>query len=289
MMRPRGFTLLELVIALFLGATIMVSLALIVRGTVDVKIAIESESRARRLGPTLMATISRDLRNAWVTGHDENVQIDGSWFRGQENGSDDAAQDELYFVTSIPSYMRYEGISSDLTEVGYYLRENDAPDDSALAGLYSLYRREDFLVDKRPDEGGLGVKLHDRVISFRVLYYELPRDAVDAEGNLDPAALEEVVTRGGSTERGDWDAKEMNRLPYAVRVELILDATPIDAYNRRQKRRIAVYETLVRLPDFPRIDENFRLFSIQAPPAPPAPTENTENTGNNQNPPPSGN
>jgi type II secretory pathway component PulJ len=283
-------TLLELVIAIGIAAIIMASLTVIVRATVDVKITVESEARARRLGPTIMATITRDLRNAWVTGPDENVQIDGIWFRGEHKGGDNDAQDELWFVTSINSFMRYENVSSDLTEVGYYLKPNDVPDDSALAGLYTLYRREDFLVDKRPDEGGLGVKLHDRVISFRVWYYELPRDAVDAEGVLDPTALEEVVEKGSDTERDDWDTKEMNRLPYAIRVELILDATPIDAYNRNKKRRIAVYETLVRLPDFPKIDENFKLFGVQAPTTPAAPPANNgNNTGNNQNPPPSGN
>ncbi len=270
MMRARGFTLIEVVIAIGIAALIMVSLTLIVRSTVDAKISIESEARARRLGPTLMATISRDLRNTWVTGIDENVALEGAWFEGKQNGGDEAASDELWFVTSIDSYMKYEGISSDLTEVGYYLKPNDVPDNSPLAGLFSLYRREDFLVDKRPTEGGLAVKLHDRVISFRVWFYEIPRDAVTDDGGIDPAALERVVERGAATELKEWDSKAKERIPYAVRVELILDATPIDAYNRNEKRRIAVYETLVRLPDFPKIDDKFKLFSVQAPAAPAA-------------------
>lgn len=270
MMRERGFTLIEVVIAIGIGALIMLSLSMIVRSTVDAKISIESEARARRLGPTLMATISRDLRNTWVTGIDENVELEGIWFEGKQNGSDEAASDEMWFVTSIDSYMKYEGISSDLTEVGYYLKPNEAPDNSPLAGLFSLYRREDFLVDKRPSEGGLAVKLHDRVISFRVWFYEIPRDAVTEEGGIDPAALETVVEKGGATELKEWDSKVNEHIPYAVRVELILDVTPIDAYNRHEKRRIAVYETLVRLPDFPKIDDKFKLFSVQAPTAPAA-------------------
>jgi general secretion pathway protein J len=283
----RGFTLIEIVIAIAITAIIMTSLGVILKSTVDSKIAVESESRARRLGPAIMSIIASDLRNAWATGPVEDVEIDGSWFYGRHNGGDDDAMDELHFVTSIDSYLKYEGISSEITEVGYFVEENKVPDDSPLAGLYSLYRREDFLVDKRPDEGGVGVLMHDRVVSFRVWYYDLPRDAITDEGKIDPTALEQIVERGSTTEEDDWDAKDSERLPYAVRVELVLDATPIDAYNRHRKKRYAVYETLVRMPDLPKLDENFRLFTAQAPQAPQAPPaeNNGENGGENNNPP----
>ena len=277
-----GFTLIEIVIAILITALIVTPLGVIVKSTVDAKIAVEAEARSRSLGPNIIATISNDIRNTWATGPDDVAEIDGSWFKGDHNGDDDSAQDEMWFVTSINSYMRYEGISSDLTEVGYYLKENDAEAGSGLEGLYSLYRREDFSVDKRPDEGGLGIKMHDRVVSFRVWYYDLPRDAVTEDGKLDPTALEDIVDRGSANEKDSWDSEEEGRLPYAVRVELILDATPIDAYNRRTKKRYAVYETVVRLPDFPALDDNFKLFSAQAPaaPAPAQPDPNGTGTGN---------
>ena len=279
-----GFTLVEIVIAMLITALIVLPLGMIVRSTVDAKVSVEAEARARRLGPNIMAAISRDLRNAWATGPDENVEMDGEWFRGEHHGGDDDAQDEIWFASSIDSYMKYEGISSDLTEVGYYVKENKVDDKSPLDGLYSLYRREDFSVDKRPDEGGLGIKMHDRVVSFHIWYYDLPRDAIGEDGKLDPTALEEVVKRGSSTEKDSWDSKDNDRLPYAVRVELILDATPIDAYNRKTKKRYAVYETLVRMPDFPKLDENFRLFSAQSPAVPAENTgENGNNNGNNNN------
>jgi prepilin-type N-terminal cleavage/methylation domain-containing protein len=268
-----GFTLIEIVISVMVTAIIVTALAMILKGTVDSKIAVEREARARRLGPAIMATISSDLRNAWATGPSEGVEIEGTWFRGDHNGGDEDAQDELWFVTSRDSYMMYEGISSDLTEVGYYIKENDAEEGSALEGLYSLYRREDFLVDKRQDEGGLGILMHDRVVSFRIWYYDLPRDAVTEEGKLDPAALLEIVNRDSSTQEDSWDAEDDGRLPYAVRVELIIDATPVDAYNRKKIKRYAVYEALVRLPDFPAIDENFKLFTAEAPAAPAPPPE----------------
>lgn len=284
----KGFTLIEIVIAMLITALIVTSLGLIVRSTVDAKISVEAEARARRLGPNIMATISRDIRNCWATGPDENVDLTGDWFRGEHHGGDEDGQDEIWFVSSIDSYMKYQGISSDLTEVGYYVKENKVDDDSPLDGLYSLYRREDFSVDKYPDEGGLGIKMHDRVVSFRIWYYDLPRDAVTDEGKLDPAALEDVVTKGSGTEEDSWDAESKGRIPYAVRVELVIDATPPDAYNRNQKKRYAVYETLVRLPDFPKLDENFKLFTATAPAAPAPTPENGNGTGNGENNPPTG-
>lgn len=280
-MRNTGFTLLEVMLAIMLTMVVIMPLALIMSSTIDTKIMVETEARSRRLGPAIMATISRDLRNAWATGPDEETEIDGDWFTGKHNGSDDRAEDEMWFVTSINSYMRYNGISSDLTEVGYYIEENETDDDDdPLAGLFSLYRREDFLVDKRPDEGGVGIKLHDRVVSFRVWYYDLPRDAVDENGAIDPTALEEIVNPGSSQEEDDWnDGKE--RLPYAVRIELVLDATPIDAYNRKRNKRHAVYQAVVRLPSFPKLDDNFKLFTVLPPVVPPAapPAEDPPSSG----------
>jgi len=280
----RAFTMIEIVIAIMITAIIMTAMGTILMSTVDSKIAVETEARARRMGPSIMAIIARDLRNTWATGPDENVEMDGTWMRGEHNGGDDDAQDEIWFVTSIDSYLRYNGISSDLTEVGYYVKPNEtSKENDPLEGLYSLYRREDFSVDKRPDEGGLGLLMHDRVVSFRIWYYDLPRGAITDEGKIDPLALEEIVERGSSDELDAWDTEEEDRLPYAVRVELILDATPIDAYNRRQKRRYAVYEALVRMPDFPKLDENFRLFSAQSPAAPDPPAEGEgEGEGNGE-------
>jgi prepilin-type N-terminal cleavage/methylation domain-containing protein len=125
MAKPRkrhGFTLIEIVIAIMITAMIVVPLGLIVKSTVQAKVAVETEARARRLGPNIIATIANDLRNTWCTGPVKNVEIEGSWFKGDHNGDDDSAQDELYFVSSVNSYMRYEGISSDITEVGYYVK-----------------------------------------------------------------------------------------------------------------------------------------------------------------------
>ncbi|MCF6228468.1 MAG: prepilin-type N-terminal cleavage/methylation domain-containing protein, partial [Planctomycetes bacterium] len=272
-MNRRGFTLIEVMLAVMLTAVILTPLVLILKTTIDAKITVETEIRTRKLGPTIMATISRDLRNAWATGPVDEVEIDGSWFKGRHNGGDDDAEDELAFVTSINSYMRYNGISSDLTEVGYYLKENETSgDNDSLEGLFSLYRREDFLVDKRPDEGGLGIKLHDRVVSFRVWYYDLPRSAIDEDGAIDPSALKELVQPGSADEKDDWDTDDDDRLPYAVRIELVLDATPIDAYNRKKKRRHAVYQTVVRMPAFPKLDDKFKLFNVQPPALPAAAT-----------------
>lgn len=276
--RHFGFTLIEVVIALFIAALLLSALALVLRATVEAKIQVEGEARVRRLGPNIMATISRDLKNAWGTGIHADVEIEGSYFRGEGKGDDDRAEDELWFVTSVNSYLTYEGVSSDLTEVGYYLKAN-ADGDGPLRGMFSLYRREDFLVDKRPDEGGLGILLHDRVVSFKVRYYDLPRDKTLDSGGIDPDALRVVVDRFEAEALAEWDSADDDRLPYAVRVELVLDVTPLDAFNRNDKRRYAVYEALVRLPDYPTLGEDFPLLTAKplpspAPPAPPAPNPN---------------
>ena len=265
----RGFTLLELVLTMVITATLLASLTVIVISTAEVKVRLESETRARKMGPAILEIIARDLRNVWATGpgkatnRGEEVKIEGSFLKGKHSGGDDDATDEIWFVTSVDSYMRYQGVRSDLTEVGYYVKENQD------TGLNSLYRREDFSVDKRPDEGGMGVRMTDRLVSFRVWYYDRPKKEDD------PEAYEKVVDRDSPTVEDSWDSAEQESLPYAVRIEIVLDVTPTDAYNRKQERRLGVYETVVRLPDFPKLDDKFQLYQLALPaevkpePAPP--------------------
>lgn len=258
----RGFTLLELVLTLVITGTLLASLTVIVISTVDVKVRLESETRARKLGPAILEIIARDLRNAWATGPDksenkgEEVKIEGQFFKGAHNGDDDSGADEVWFVTTVDSYMRYEGLRADLCEVGYYVKKN--PD----GGLNSLYRREDFSIDKRPDEGGLGVRLSDRVVSFRIRYYDRPKNEED------PKEYEEVVRKDGKFQEDDWDIEKHQRLPYAVRIELVLDVTPADSYKRGRERRIGVYETLVRMPDIPKLDDKYQLYQLALPTEP---------------------
>ena len=298
----RGFTLLELVLTLVITGTLLASLTMILISTAEVKVKLESETRARKMGPAILEIIARDLRNAWATSKINakagstsgtggtggtggstdtttsgsetgagDVGLEGSFFVGEHKGDEDAAMDELWFVTSVDSYMRYHGIRSDLTEVGYYVKADSD------TGLYRLYRREDFSVDKMPNEGGLGVKLTDRLVSFRVKYYEKP------EADADPKAYDEVVS-GRDYELDEWDADEKKRLPYAVRIEIVLDVTPLDAFNRKRERRLGVYHTLVRLPDFPDLDDKFKLYQLalpsDKPAAPAAPAGGTGGTGN---------
>ena len=301
----RGFTLLELVLTLVITGTLLASLTMILISTAEVKVKLESETRARKMGPAILEIIARDLRNAWATSKINakagstsgtsgtsgtggtggttdtttsgsetgagDVGLEGSFFVGEHKGDEDAAMDELWFVTSVDSYMRYHGIRSDLTEVGYYVKADSD------TGLYRLYRREDFSVDKMPNEGGLGVKLTDRLVSFRVKYYEKP------EADADPKAYDEVVS-GRDYEFDEWDADDKKRLPYAVRIEIVLDVTPLDAFNRKRERRLGVYHTLVRLPDFPDLDDKFKLYQLalpsDKPTTPPAGTGGTGGTGN---------
>ncbi|MCC6574792.1 MAG: prepilin-type N-terminal cleavage/methylation domain-containing protein [Planctomycetes bacterium] len=273
----RAFSLIELVVTLFVVSILMTCVVAIVMGTVEAKILVEAETRARKLGPAIVETIARDLRNAWASGPDKEVELSGSFFVAKTHGDDDAAEDELWFVTTVDSYMLYQGLHSEITEVGYYVKDNENDD-----GLKSLYRREDYSVDKDPSDGGLGVKLTDRLISFNVRYYERPTNADD------PTAYDEVLKPGGFTEKHDWDAKDSRKLPYAARIELVLDVTSTDSHTRNKDRRIGVYNAIVRLPDYPELTDTFKLFDLATIkiPDPNAPPDPNANPNPNPNPDP---
>jgi len=122
---------------------------------------------------------------------------------------------ELDFATVVTSRSRVEidgeFHSSAVCEVGYRMRRSERYD-----GLYALYRREDFGVDSEPFEGGKFYKLADRVVEFRIDFFE--EDPGKPEGDEALGIM-------------DWDAKEKKGLPYAARITLVIQP-PVERDDR---------------------------------------------------------
>lgn len=203
-----GFTLLEVLVALTIMSLVMVALYSVLQTTLRTRDMLNNEVRAASAGPSILDTIERDLRRAWVL----NLQ-DDKVFIGEDRTVLGEPADSLVFVSSVGSSStrrvgEHEAMA-ELVETGYRLRVNpDLPD------VLELWRRQDYHLDEEPLEDGSYERLHDRVVGFDLQYYAdlvLEHDPVD-----------------------DWDAEELHALPAAIKVRLGIEVAPRMDDGRRE-------------------------------------------------------
>ncbi|HTE05661.1 MAG TPA: prepilin-type N-terminal cleavage/methylation domain-containing protein, partial [Planctomycetota bacterium] len=162
----RGFTLIEVMVALSIMSLIMVALYTTLNMALRTRDQLEIDAQVARLGPQILDLVENDLRRAWL------MNIDGDKvFLGETRTVNGEPADSLTFLTTVDSTVtrRVEDreISSDICETGYRLRTNPKNPD-----VMELWRRQSFHVDEKPLEDGVYELVHDRVISFQVRYLE---------------------------------------------------------------------------------------------------------------------
>lgn len=191
-MTRRGFTLLELLIAVFLAAVMMALMYGVVVSTVKAEERIDELTHGTEIGPAVLNLVRQDLDGAFLV--DDKVES----FRGTDQKGYGGDRDRLDFVSSVPAYgsdqpyapSRFHGIN----EVGWQLK--DSPEHP---GEGALYRRLDPFVDGEPLRGGNLTVVADRVVSFNVEYWN------------------------GTLWASTWEPlKQDKKLPAAVKIDLKL-------------------------------------------------------------------
>ncbi len=191
-MNRRGFTLLELMIAVSLVAIVMTIIYGVVASTLKAEQRIDELTHGTEIGPAVLNLVRQDLDAAFLP--DATTES----FRGTDAKGYGGDRDRLDFVSSVPAYgsdqpyapPRFHGIN----EVGWQVKESPEH-----AGEGALYRRLDPFLDAEPLRGGNLTIVVDRVLSFNVEYWN------------------------GSIWATTWEPlKQDGKLPAAVKIELKL-------------------------------------------------------------------
>jgi general secretion pathway protein J len=210
----RGFTLIEVMVALSIMALIMVGLYTTLNTTLNTRDLLEREVKAARLGPQILDLIESDLRRVWTFNIDDDMV-----FKGERRTLLGESADTLLFLSSVDSTLVHRvgerDVISDVCETGYRLRPNPL-----LPDVLELWRRQSFHVDEDPLEDGSYERVHDRVVSLQFRYFEDNDIETDAED--------------------DWDASVTHSLPSMVQVTLGIEVGPRSGDNREQ-REIGTY------------------------------------------------
>jgi prepilin-type N-terminal cleavage/methylation domain-containing protein len=206
-----GFTLMEVLVAMFISALIMVAVLGSLDSTQKAVDAIHNITLVEKAGPRLVSMIRDDLSRLAVYDAGEYQVLMGE-SRTSPRGADADRINMLVQRRSASPYpdpVSGRHFRAPLNEVGYWVRQRPDSDD-----FLQLFRREDFMVDDEPFEGGYFAPLNDRIISFNLAYYGEPEYDPNSEDN--------------------WDSMQEGQLPYCIELNLELEVQPRKSAESRQ-------------------------------------------------------
>jgi len=180
-----GFTLLEILIAIFILATVLSTVFASYTGTLRVVRDTESRAEIYRMAGIALERIVEDLESVYMpeeakTSDSEDTQ-EPFRFAGEDQEIQGMSADTLTFPSLAHLVFGEEDQPWGTTEISYYVEESD--DGKGLI----LYRRDRPQWEEVSDEGGGGLPLCEGLVSVNFSYF-------DAEGqesqDWDPASEE---------------------------------------------------------------------------------------------------
>lgn len=214
-MKRRGFTLLEVVVALGILAMIgLITLQTIV-SALDTRDVLEEEDQSNQSARVALDRLRRDLRLAYLTSSTSAVNTYRTQFIGKNDDPD-----QLWFTTLAHHRMYRDSRECDQTEVTYWT-ENDP----SMDGAKVLLRREAPRIDQEPEKDGLISPLayHLKDVNFRYINPKTNEwsEDWDTTGTETPNALPRAVQIALVFFVADPDdAEKLVERPYATTVIL---------------------------------------------------------------------
>ncbi len=222
MTKARGFTLIEVMIAMVIMSMLSILVSSAIRSAVRNKKSLEARLVSETMLYDSLKILKQDLEKAF---HYQDVffEIESQALSRMEEEQNRAKHiktrtkkvsppqlthflgepDHVHFTSLNHFRVRYNALESDQMEVGYYLEE--CKNRRGQGSSQCLWRRSSSFIDDRVEEGGASVVLVDNVSDFKLSY----RDDGENDDWLD---------RWRSDNKGREDHR--NRFPSLVKIEL---------------------------------------------------------------------
>ncbi len=189
----RGFTLLEIIVALAVLGLIAALTMETIAGSVETRDLLEANDKLNQTARTALSRVKRDLSLAYLTSQTQAINTFQTVFVAHNDNPD-----RLWFASLSHQRLYRDARECDQTEITYWT-DDDPTQDGALV----LLRREAPRIDQDPEQGGPILPLAYGLKSFDVRF-------------LDPTTNEW---------KEEWDTlgtETPNRLPRAAQVLLTL-------------------------------------------------------------------
>lgn len=204
----KGFTLVELMLAVLILAIMMSIVYGVVVSTVNAARRVEEITASSEIGPAILTQVRADLEAAFLPK-------EGEFFVGTKKQMPGGDRDRVDFVSSGIAYGPENDIEESrfhsVNEIGYQVLDSRKD-----PGVGILYRRVDYFIDSEPLKGGMLTELYDRVRAFSLRYYD------------------------GENWRQDWSSKTQKGLPRAVEITFTILVTDRDNPNAEQTFKTTV-------------------------------------------------
>ncbi len=209
----RAFTLIEIVISSALMALILVSAYLCLSAGIKGRNIVEPRADIFQNARVAMALLTADLRGACPLSPD-------AAFLGMKRMLGDVEADNLDFATH--NYTPRRPREGDFCEISYYVE----PDPHS--GRFSLWRRRNPTLAPDPLSGGSKEEIANDILGARFEY----SDGVDWYDNWGE------VEGKAKAENSQLQRSNMEGLPEAVRITLMLDSNPDSKTDPQTGKRI---------------------------------------------------
>lgn len=218
-MSERGFTLIELMISVSIGAIVLGAGYLCMSAGVESRRLVNARAEASQTARVAIDMIAADLRSAVPLSRDFE-------FLGMRRAVGEADADNLDFATR--NYTPRKQREPDYCEVSYFLTTDES------SGLFTLFRRRDPTPDPQPLEGGSREEIARNVAGLRFEYY----DGIDWHDEWgDPTGKKQMSALTPLNAYG---------MPEAVRITLEVDASVKSSQAETNSTRVAL-QTVARL------------------------------------------
>lgn len=195
----RGFTLIEVMVALILLTSLGVALLRSLNLSMTTKDRVSRLNDRYHEGRQVSIRISRELRQSILFAEvPEELREEDPSIITRFIGEDD----EINFATTAHLRLQAEAKESDQAEVGYFLRSGDSKEFKGK----TLFRRESRRLDDRPKKGGMIWPVVEGVKEFKLEYWDDNKEI------------------GDDAWQSDWDSKDNDLLPARVRVTIELES-----------------------------------------------------------------
>ncbi len=183
-----GFTLLEILIAIFIFAVVLTTIFTSYTGTFRVVDETESQAEIYRMAGIAMERMLEDLQSIYIPkteGNPESKEDTPSPFQlvGEDREIEGRPADTLRFISTAHLNLGGQEQEPGAAEIGYYLKEDEEGDDLVL------YRSDrPVFKEASPSENEAGgLVLCERLASVNFTYYEEngePRESWDSASGV---------------------------------------------------------------------------------------------------------